>query len=527
MLTPLLPLPVGLRITSVEAVSDVLTVTIDSCTPVAACPLCGEPSERTHSRYQRTLADLPVAGQRVRLLLTVRRFFCDYAPCPRQIFAEQFPDLTQPRSRMTGRLVAALQTIGLAANGEAGARLATQLGMPVSPTTLLRRVMDIPPPSEEPVEVVGIDDFAFRRGHTYGTILVNLVTATVAHWLRCHPEVRIISRDRSLEYAQAARKGAPQAIQVADRFHLMANLIETIDPLVTRCLKEIRRSLLQPRSLIPAREALRQEHLGHNQVRFDAVMQLHQQHLTHQAIAEQLGMSARTVRRWLKRGIRPDGQRRRRRSRDFNPHEAYVQERWQQGCHDIRQLTQEVRQRGFAGCQRTVYRFVERMQRLPTPQLSVPPASLARDLTVRQVKWLLVQPHGKLSASQQHLIKELCVAHPTLQTLYELVQFFGKLVRHREGERLAEWQEAAQASGLSEVARFALGLDRDRDAVIAGLTLVINNGMVEGFVNKLKLLKRQGYGQAGFALLRQRILHSVGRGRSHAPRTLPLRATRG
>jgi transposase len=516
MLTPLLPLPPGLRIASVGPVSDVLTVTIDSCAPSATCPLCGTVSERTHSYYQRTLADLPISGQQIRLLLTVRRFFCDHTPCPRKIFAERFPALVQPRSRMTGRLVTALQAIGLATNGEAGARLATQLGMPVSPTTLLRRVMALSHPSEEPVEVLGLDDFAFRRGRTYGTILVNLVThrvidllpdrsaATVAHWLRGHPEVRVISRDRSVEYAQAARDGAPHAIQVADRFHMMANLVEAIDPLVARCLKEIRRALLQPRSLIPARESLRQEHLGHNQARFDAVMQLHQQHLSHQRIAEQLGMSARTVRRWLKRGMCPDGQRRRRRSRPFNSYEAYVQDRWRKGCRDIKQLTQEVRQQGFTGCQRTVYRFVERMQ-----YLSAPPTSIDRDLSVRQVKWLLVQPQTQLSASQQNLLMELCGSHPDIQTLYELVQSFGEIVRHREGGRLSEWQQIVQQSGLKEVMRFASGLDRDRDAVVAGLTLATNNGMVEGFVNKLKLLKRQGYGQASFALLRQRVLHAT------------------
>ncbi|MBA3824475.1 MAG: sigma-70 region 4 domain-containing protein [Ktedonobacterales bacterium] len=155
----------------------------------------------------------------------------------------------------------------------------------------------------------------------------------------------------------------------------------------------IHRSLLQPRSLIPILEALQQEHLGHNQARFDAVTQLHQQ------IAEQLGMSARTVRRWLKRGICPDGQRRRRRSRTFNPHEAYVQERWRQGYRDIKQPIREVQQRGFTGCQRTVYRLVEPIQQFPSP-----PASIDRDLTVRQVKWLLVQPQAQLSICQQRLV---------------------------------------------------------------------------------------------------------------------------
>src|SRR6266705_3126283 len=228
-----LPLPDGLVIASLLATETQLVVHVACRLPTACCPLCHLPSDRIHGHYGRTVADLPCAGRHVILALSVRKFVCRTPSCPRQIFTERLADLVQSYARITNRLSEQLQTIGFATCGQLGERLAPKLGMGVSGPTLLRRMrtISIPPPAK--VRVLGIDDWAWKKGQTYGTILVDLErrrtidllpdrsTETVVAWLRAHPEVEIVSRDRGTEYAAAARKGAPQARQIADRFHLL------------------------------------------------------------------------------------------------------------------------------------------------------------------------------------------------------------------------------------------------------------------------------------------------------------------
>jgi transposase len=210
------------------------------------CPRCGQLSERVHSRAQRTLLDVPWGGYPVHLVVHLRRFFCTNPTCPARTFREQVPALAIPRARRTQRLHALLCAVGLAVAGEAGARLATQLGMVWSPDTLLRLVNQMLTPQCATVRAVGIDDWAYRTGTRYGTIVLDLERhlpidllpdrelSSVVTWLQAHPGIEIITRDRDSTYAQAGRIGAPQARQVADRWHLLSNLGEMLRRLVTR-----------------------------------------------------------------------------------------------------------------------------------------------------------------------------------------------------------------------------------------------------------------------------------------------------
>jgi len=235
--SPFLSLGQGLEPTSISAAADGLTIHVTSVMPSSSCPLCTHLATRIHSRYTRVVADLPCAGQRVQLILHVRKFFCDTPECPRKIFAERLPPLVEPRARMTRRLSEAIQTIGLATCGKLDARLAARLGIQISWMTVLHRIMAKPSPPGPLVVHLGIDDFCFRRGCTYGTILVDLErhqvldllpdrqAETAAAWMQLHPGLDLVSRDRGGDYAAAARKGAPQALQVADRFHLMVRRI--------------------------------------------------------------------------------------------------------------------------------------------------------------------------------------------------------------------------------------------------------------------------------------------------------------
>src|SRR5207248_6740572 len=254
LLSSVLLLPADMVIEAVYPSKTLLTVQVVCRLQSAACPLCQQSSERIHGSYGRTVADVSCGGRRVTLALTVRKFVCRTPDCPRKIFTERLPDLVQPYARMTNRLSEVLQTLGFATCGELGERLAPKLGMGASGPTLLRRMRAVCIPPPKSVRVLGIDDWAWKKGQTYGTILVDLETRrpiellpdrsteTVKAWLRTHPEVEIVSRDRGGEYAAAARKGAPQAQQIADRFHLLKNLRERLKEVMDRrqsCLPEV------------------------------------------------------------------------------------------------------------------------------------------------------------------------------------------------------------------------------------------------------------------------------------------------
>jgi transposase len=217
--------PAGSSLVRCARDDDLVTIFITMAAPTAPCPDCGHDAHRVHSRYSRRLADLPCFGVPVRLELTVRRFRCPSPGCPRRIFAERLPGFAGKHARTTDRLRRSHEAIGSALGGEAGSRLAVLVAMPTSPDTLLRRVKrleDVPGP---PPRVVGIDDWAWRKGHRYGTVVVDLERGdvvdllpdrdadTVAAWLKAHPGVEVVSRDRSSTYAQAATEGAPQAAQ--------------------------------------------------------------------------------------------------------------------------------------------------------------------------------------------------------------------------------------------------------------------------------------------------------------------------
>ena len=245
LLTQLLRAPSGSRLVRTDFDGITLTLGIATTLPYACCPICGVDTWRIHSRYTRQLAEEPILGHPVRLEMTVRRFVHRFAVSA-AIFAEPLDGFAAKHARTTVGLAQTHRAIGAALGGEAGARLAAKTAVPTSPDTLLRRVKHVDVPGPKPLRFVGIDDWAWCKGQRYGTIVVDLETstvvdllsdrdaATVSAWLRAHPGVKLISRDRSSAYSQAASEAAPKAQQVADRWHLLKNVREAIERLFER-----------------------------------------------------------------------------------------------------------------------------------------------------------------------------------------------------------------------------------------------------------------------------------------------------
>jgi transposase len=339
--TPFLPLPEGMLVDQVQLTENSLLVTVIATHPTSCCPLCAEASSSIHSSYRRQVRDVSCGGRHVQLALTMRKFFCRNALCRQKIFTERLPQFVEPWARMTIRLCQALQSIGLATSGQGGARLAERLSMQTSRQTILRRIMDLPPIPAGTVVLLGIDDFSFRRGQWFGTILVNLEShriidllpdrraETVAWWMRLHPDLAVVSRDRGGEYASAAAQAAPQAIQVADRFHVVKNLTEATQLLLAHCQADILTAqhpneqeqgetdkrviaLHEWRPLEPTHvKQVRLTRRAGRYARYEQVVELSKQGRKPKEIAQQLALGERTVREWLKRGTFPETKKRR------------------------------------------------------------------------------------------------------------------------------------------------------------------------------------------------------------------------
>lgn len=532
----LLALPSGIEVTACSHQEGMLCVSLLSTQFSSCCPLCGSPATRIHSRYQRSLADLPSAGQPVRFLLSVRKFFCDVPTCPRKIFTERLAPFVAPKARVTQRLFQIVQVIGLATGGRLGVRVTDRLGIQTTRQTLLRRIMALPTVPVGQVVELGIDDFSFRRGRTFGTILVNLQTRqvidvlpdrkaeTAATWMASHPEIRLVSRDRGGDYASAARTSAPQAVQCADRFHLLKNLGEALEGLLAHHLAKERTRQVQAhmaeKSQLPIwqpkraprhgpklhqlQQARREERLA----RYQQVIAFHQQGLSQQAIADQTGIGHSTISRWLAAGTFPEKKPREQASQ-IDCYLPYLFERWEAGCHNIARLFRELEALGYQGSYESVRQMLLRF--FPTrrkPRVGSPLKGEA-PVSPREATFLFLRRSEDLDVDERETLTRLRHLHPEIDLAYDLVQEFAQMLHTRTGEQLDTWMEKARTSPIRSFQSFVLGVKRDQAAVQAGLTRPESNGVVEGKVNKLKLIKRMGYGRAGFALLRQRVLHAL------------------
>jgi transposase len=551
-LSQLLCAPLGSRLARTDFDGTTLTLGIETTNPNASCTLCGQESCWIHSRYTRCLAEEPAFGHQVRLQMTVRRFLCPESECPRRIFAEPLDGFAAKNARTTTRLAQTHLAIGSALGGEAGARLAAKTAVPTSPDTLLRRVKQAGAQSPGDPKFVGIDDWAWCKGQRYGTIVVDLQTnevidllpdrdaSTVSTWLAAHPGVELVSRDRASAYSQAATEAAPQAQQVADRWHLLKNVREAVERLLERHLPVITDALKPadpdpkpvaawpdgepqdattieptppqlpspPASVSPRHEAARAKRQRRVE-RFERVHELHRQGTPIRQIARELGMSRKAVRRYLSRQQCPDWRPGRATRSGMDAHREWVDARIAEGRINASELHGELAARGVRLSYATVRRYLtKRLGRAGQirPRVNAAKPKPAPPPSPRHLSFDWVRRPEKRTVEAQARLDKIRTASPDLTMALDLADEFAALIRKQSIGTLADWLSRAEVSPCPEVRHFAEGIRRDESAVNAAVTMRWSNGPVEGHVNRLKTIKRQMYGRAGFALLKARVV---------------------
>ncbi len=542
------PDPAVVTLEEIVADDSRITLVVRTRRERACCPLCGAPASRVHSQYTRQLQDLPCQGLAVNLRLQTRRWFCDNPRCERRVFTERLPTVVRPHGRRTARLATIVLVFGVAVGGAPAARLLADLGIAVSGDTLRRVACSAALPASDTPRVLGVDDWSLKKGRTYATILVDLERRRpidllpdasaegLATWLRAHPGVAIICRDRGGAYAEGARQGAPEAVQVADRWHLLANLGATLERLLARhhvALRQLappdapadvpaaatpapvaRAPAASPQPTRVARE--RAERDAQREARYREIHALHARGYGVRAICRHLHLHQATVRKYLDASSCPHPAPRPGRVRGIAPYRPYLRERWEAGERRPQALWADIRARGFPGSWRRVQEQLARWRREERPAnagagsvaapLPLPALPRGKRHPPRRVAAWLVREGDALTPTQRAYVAALVEACPAIRTAQPLAQAFARLIRTRDNTGLAGWLAEAEACAVVEVRDFAAGIRRDQAAVQAALDHAWSSGQVEGQINRLKLVKRSMYGRAGLPLLRRRFL---------------------
>lgn len=525
---------------SVELSGDLVTFRVRAKAGDAACPGCRRRSSRVHARYQRQLADLPLGGRKVLVIVYVRRFKCASSRCAQATFSEQIPGLTAPFARRTPQLTESLVKVALALAGRPGSRLAEELAMPSCRDVLIRLIRAQPLPDPGRIEVLGVDDFSVRRGQSYNTILIDMDThrpvdvlpdresGTLAAWLKGHPEVQTVCRDRAGAYAEGVRTGAPQAIQVADRFHLWKNLCEAAQKTVAahhHCLRAAAAAQAGPGApeppspaMLPASEPAtppgRTCRLAkRTRARYAEVQECLARGMSRSAVSRELNLDIQTVRRFANAAsVEELLGKAEHRATKLDPYMDLVNQRWNEGVTSAETITAELRALGFKGDAQTVRRYLKPF-RLPGTSRSHPDPHRRNRAPVvpavpkpRKISRALLTHPDRLSEDETLIVKNATAGCAHLERLQRHVRSFAKMMAQRHGQELPAWLEAVEADDLPELRSLAAGMRRDLHAIINGLTLEHSSGAVEGNVTRVKRLKRDGYGRANFDLLRAQIL---------------------
>ena len=506
-----------------------VTISLTSNATQAHCPLCGLASERIHSRYFRRLTAFPLEGIPCQWHIQACKFFCDNPDCKRCVFTQRFSQHIKPYGRWLDRCQQVLQQIGLKLGGRLGSVTAQLFGLLVSGTTLIRRVRQQAIGQVIAPRVLGVDDWAFRKGKTYGTILVDMErrcvidllpdreTQTLKKWLEDHPGVEIVSRDRASTYALAVTQALPQAVQVADRWHLLKNLGEAIQRVLEAnrgMLRQAAQDLAQEQ--LPAKTSpdavvsspVEAAPISYREHRYQQVKAYQAAGYSVRWLTKQMGLARNTVRKYWRWSVFQA--KTRSRCTPIDQYEAYLWQRWQEGQQHLDTLHTEVRQQGFDGSRSAVYRLISQW---PRDEKAIPVEPIARliEYAPRQVSIWLSKPLQELPNDliRAYLTKLIAIS-PLLTQVRQQALAFKTMMANKQVEKLDGWLATGASSEAESMRQFVRSLRQDYAAVRQAFSSEWSNGQVEGQVNRLKTIKRQMYGRASFELLKRRVVARSG-----------------
>ena len=451
-------------------------------------------------------------------------------------FAEQFPSWLPAYARRTQKLSHLMYQMALDVGAEAGHRLLKYSQIEVSGDTLLRILRNKEADRVMSPRIIGVDDCAFKRGKSYGTIVVDLeqhhvidllpdrTAETLSQWLQQYPEIEIVARDRSTDYAAGIRQGAPQAIQIADRWHLLHNLRQMLQRYLTTCYSILKQLPLTPeyevllaqqRPAYRRTQADRQSSIASRERRvalYEQIQSLKRERWNIAQLTEELGHARITIRKYFNAPTFPERKPRPQVPSILDPFVPYLETHMIQECENVSQLWRDLRVQGFTGSSRQVFRWMQqkRASLLPHtpnrhPHASCPDIRPPQLPSSTQLSWLLVQNPQSLTENDCVLLRFL-QQDETIRLLYPLAQRFVDMIKRRQSDQLDQWIAHAQAFPATSVRTFATGIQHDYAEIHAALCLTWSNGQTEGQVNRLKFIKRQMYGRAKFDLLRLRVL---------------------
>jgi transposase len=504
----------------------------------ARCPNCLRYSHSVHDRYERTITDLPVFQNHTIIILSIRKFKCRNVDCKRKVFTERHSDITH-YARRTRRVNGLLSNVAIEMTSGAGHRLSEIMKMKVSRSTLIRLAHKLTPPKAKDLKVVGIDDWAFRKGVNYGTVLVDMETSKpidllptresedLKAWLREYPDIEIVTRDRASSYSSAIDEVCPQAIQVADRFHLLMNLSDALDvyfksisPQISALIKEKTQQMLKESTdKVPDVQSVSKEpsilkKYDSRQVVFDKVKDLQRQGEACRKIANDLGISRNTVRSYfLQEELTPKAHPKRTNIELFW---EYIISKIRTEGHVIQEIIEDIRKMGYSGGNTQAYQYIAYLKEttkgvafnyIEHQQIKVP--FIKRLSTRKLAKYIGCNMNRIIDPEERAYLKVLLKNIPVLKKVRRLVRKFKTMLR-KGNDQIESWIQLVKNSNakLPGLMTFARGLERDIKAVKHGIQLKWSNGPVEGHVNRIKSIKRQMYGRAGFEMLRRKVLLS-------------------
>lgn len=511
------------EVTACQCLEDQVILSVQSRKKYSTCPHCHINSHKLHSYYHRKIKDLPAFDNKVCLHLRARKWYCYNTHCKAKIFTETFEHYFKRYKRFSDRLQEKLLNIAILMGGNAGEKLCRAVKITASSSTLIRLIHSRQLPTPQPTNAVGIDDWAFKKGINYGTVIVDLnehrvidlladrESHTVETWLKDRPEVNIVSRDRFSGYASAVTNALPDAVQVADRWHLLKNMGDALQKLLERKRQEIIAAQCVSDEQALSEDQIQTEqndvadHLSRRHVQMQQVKKMRADGVAIKAIARTLGMNKKTVRKYIY--LHEPPRKKGRITTNITHYNEYLQSRMHQDSQvETLQLFKEIKAMGYNGGRSALYVYVkpyvkqrERSQLVKLPKVS---------WIASQVKMLLCKKEEQLVAKDKELVHEICEKSQDIKEAWILATKFREMMENKQGHLLRDWIDKVLQSSLRELKDFAKGLMSDYKAVENALTLTWSNGQVEGQINKLKTIKRQMYGRAGFELLRKRVILS-------------------